>query len=196
MKITVNKSAVRCFSAMLLAMPVFGGAILPDGSYHEFQFGTATSAVFSCAGGCDATSNPIAEQTSSPPWTFTTAGPATLFVLDLFFKGDRFQFFDNLVSVGTTSVVANTGVNSCSGDIACATADAGYSRLSVALSAGAHSLTGSVIANATGASAGGAAVFSVATSAVPEPGTMVLIGLGGVLLAGSPKLRRPVRNCR
>lgn len=154
-----------------LALPSFASTIAADGTYHEFLFGTAISPVSGC-GGCGPTINPVAEQLSTAPWTFTSTGSVTLFVLDLFLKGDRFQFFDNSLSVGSTSVIPNTGVSTCDNNIGCAIGDTGYSRLTVTLGAGSHSLTGNVIQNALG-SGGGAAVFSV--SAVPEPGTFGLM---------------------
>ncbi len=186
----MNRFTLACFSALsLLALPMFSDPIVPDGTYHEFAFDQATSAVFTCGGGanCVATTDPVAEDTSTPPWTFTTTAPTKLFVLDLFQKGDRFEFFDNSVPVGVTSVIANTGLDTCDNDIGCAIGDAGYSRLTVLLPAGVHSLTGEVIQNALGSSSG-AAVFSV--SSVPEPGTLAFLGLGAVLLGGLRRFRR------
>jgi hypothetical protein len=150
-------------------------AITPDGTWHEFLFDTATSPVTACAGGCLGTVNPVAVQ-DAPPWTFT--GPAFITVLDLFNHGDRFQLFDNAVSLGTTSVIINDAIDTCGNNIGCALADVRYSRLVATVGAGAHSLTLNVIQNASGIS-GGAAVFQAAP--VPEPATMML--MGGVLVA-------------
>jgi hypothetical protein len=177
----------RFTAVAVLAVPMYGAvingtdpldaAITPDGTWHEFEFSQATSAVFDCAGGCIGTVNPVAVQ-DAPPWTFT--GPATITVLDLFQRGDRFQLFDNAASLGTTSVVVNDGTNPCDNNIGCALADTGYSRLVVAVGAGSHSLTLNIIQNATGTT-GGAAVFQAsASTVVPEPGTMML--MGGVLV--------------
>ena len=151
------------------ALPMFGDMITPDGSYHEFQFGLGTSAVFSCGGICAPTTNPVAEQATSPPWTFS--GPANVLLLDLFEQGDRFQIFDSGAPLGVTSVVSGAA-NTCGDDIACAIADLGYSRGNFMVGAGAHSITIDVIWNAEGQT-GGAAVFSVTT--VPEPSTLVLL---------------------
>ena len=185
----MNRFILACFSALsLLALPMFGTAIVPDGTYHEFGFSQSTSAVFSCGGtNCVITTNPAAEDTSTPPWTFTSTTSTELFVLDLFQKGDRFEFFDNSVAIGATSVIANTGMDTCGNDIGCAIGDAGYSRLTVILPPGVHSLSGEVIQNVSN-TGGGAAVFSV--SSVPEPGTLAFLGLGAVLLGGLRKLRR------
>jgi hypothetical protein len=160
---------------MLWIPPASADPIGVDGSFHEFSFGAATSAVVTCGGvSCTPTVNPLAEQTSSPPWTFS--GPAEVLITDLFQAGDRFEVFDNLSSLGVTSVVANTGVSTCNGDIGCALASLAYSHASFSLGAGAHSITIDIIQNATRTS-GGAAVFS-AVAAVPEPGTWLLLGSG------------------
>ncbi len=97
-------------------------------------------------------------------------------LLDLFAATDQFSLFDNAVLVGTTSVPG--GISACGGDIACALADSNYSRGSFNLGAGSHSLT---ILQDVGT--GGAAVFQVnAAGAVPEPGTLGLLGVGlGIL---------------
>jgi hypothetical protein len=162
---------------LLACAPVFADVINVDGTYHEFSFGLAGTEVTTCMS-CVPTINPVAERGSAPPWTFN--GSATLFVLDLFNHGDRFEAFDGGVTLGITSAIINDGVNACDGDIACAIGDNGYSRASFNLGAGSHSLTFMVNQNALNTS-GGAAVFSV-SSPVPEPATYVLIGLGLALV--------------
>ena len=177
----------RLFSVLGLALlagapAAFGTPISIDGSYHEFLFSTSPgTAVTSCGGTCVATSNPVAEQTSSPPWTFS--GAAKIFVLDLFAYGDRFELFDNSVSLGLTSSVV-TGGGPCGGDIACAIADSGYSRGSFDVGAGSHSLT----INFVSGFGQGAAVFQV--GAVPEPSTFGLVAVGLGALAAIRRKRQ------
>src|SRR5207249_508896 len=103
---------------------------------------------------CTATTNPVADQTKAPPWTFS--GPATITVLDLFLRGDRFELLDNAVSQGQTSVVVNDGGGTCSNNIGNCLADLTYSRGVFVLGAGNHSLTINVIQNAAGSVSGAA----------------------------------------
>ena len=167
---------VGLFLVLLSAGSASATTIAVDGTWLEFQF-DAGGAAEGCFGGCVATTNPLASDALAPPWTF--AGPATVTVLDLFLSGDTFELFDNLVSVGLSSLPTDDG--DCFNDIGCALADASYSRLVVELGAGAHSLTINNVASAN--AGGGAAVFRVGPSAaVPEPASLLL--LGGSLAAG------------
>ena len=175
------------------ALPTFAGPITVDGAYHEFRFQGATQDVIACFSGgsnfCTPSVNPSgADPTSAPPWTFS--GPAVLFIIDVGDKGDTFSAYDNLAFIGATSLVANTIVNnnSCGFDIGCSVADAGYSRGTINLGAGNHSLTIQVTQNANGTT-GGNAFFKVSAAAVPEPGTITLLG-GGLLALGIGSLLR------
>ena len=159
-------------------------AITTDGSWHEFAFNLAGTFAFSCGGGCDPTVNPVAEQTSAAPWTFT--GPGMVTLTDLFARGDQFELFDAGVLVGSTSVPTNDGATTCpssgiGNDILACLADPTYSHGVFTVGAGAHSLTIEVIQNAVGTD-GGAAVFQLASASVPEPGTVTLFGAGLVAL--------------
>jgi len=169
--------------------------IAVDGTWHEFQFGLSGTFATACGGACFPTVDPVAEQTSSPPWTFS--GPAIVTLTDLFVRGDQFALFDNDVLVGDTSVPVNDGTITCpppgvGNDIRGCLADPTYSHGVFDLGAGAHSLTIEVIQNALN-NTGGAAVFQAA-SPVPEPNTYIpLLGLGLLGMAGV-KIRRRQRS--
>jgi hypothetical protein len=181
------------FSIVVLwvsVMPVLGGSVTPGTTWYEFAFGQATSDAIGCGtqGTCGQTQNPVADRTNTSPWTLTLTGSGgSIFVLDLGDIGDRFQVFDNSISLGLTSAITTgNGTNPCGSlDIGCSNADSQYSRGLFALGSGAHSITISVIQNAAGTTFG-QSVFQV-TQAVPEPGTLVFVGTG---LLGLGYLRR------
>jgi hypothetical protein len=190
------RSVLTCLAVVtVLALPMFGGPITPDGTFYEFFFGDAASAnphAAACAP-CTATTNPVAVTAVGPPWTFT--GAANLFVLDIADTGDVFRAFDNGISLGTTSAASNPGTNPCGFNIGCSAANALYSKGTFPVGAGSHSITIDVIQNAQNGPPNtllpqGNAVFSVTaavTSAAPEPASFVLLGAG---LAGLALLRR------
>jgi hypothetical protein len=191
----MTRIAFNYFAALtVLALPMCAGlipgngagtngledtAIAADGTWHEFLFNLAGTFAVSCASTCTPTTNPVAEQTSAPPWTFT--GPAIVTLTDLFERGDRFELFDNGLAVGLTSVPVNDGTTTCAAlgtDIRNCLADPTYSHGVFSLGGGAHSLTIQVTQNAVNTT-GGAAVFQVA---IPEPVTFVLLGAGFLAL--------------
>jgi hypothetical protein len=174
----IMKTRFVAVAIVLLALARSASAttITPDGSWLEFQFDAGGTAE-DCLVGCVTTTNPVASAALAPPWTFS--GAATVTILDLFLSGDTFELFDNLVSVGVSSLPTVDG--ECGNNIGCALGDFSYSRLVVDLGPGTHSLTINNVASAT--AGGGAAVFRVAPSTtVPEPASMLL--LSGALAVG------------
>jgi hypothetical protein len=177
--------ALLVLGAMALsAAPTFATAIAVDGSWHEFGFGGVGSFATACTA-CVPTTNPVADQGTTAPWTFN--GPAVLTVLDLFLSVDRFQVFDNNVSIGLTS--AETAGSDCGGDIGVCMGNAAFSRGFFALGAGSHSITIQMVDSGQG---GGAAVLRAA--AVPEASTLPLLGLGLGLLGFVARKRLVTNN--
>jgi hypothetical protein len=165
----------------LSANTMFADVLFTDGTWEEFLFGGVGSFATGCGGGCEPTTDPVADASLNAPWTFT--GPAMLQVLDLFTSGDQFAIFDNNVLLSNTSTPGGNGA--CVNDIGCALADtADYSYLDYALGAGDHSITIQTVAAVSG---GGAAVLSA--TATPEPGTLALLA-GGLGLLGFRRWRK------
>jgi hypothetical protein len=135
--------------------------------------------------------------TSNPPWTITTATTTYFVIVDGYNSGDRFEAFDNAVSLGQTTA-STTNFSGCVGGDTPTNClqDSNFSHGVFALSAGSHSLTIGVTENPWNS---GGAWFAVLSrdplgSSVPEPATFVLSGAG--LLAAAALARRRQRASR
>ncbi len=109
----------------------------------------------------------------APSWTYTTGSAgATLVVTDAFLIGDQFAVFDFGILAGGTNALPAVG--SCGADpLACVgVASSGL----FFLPPGAHSIDIVTLASPFGS---GAAYFQIVdTAPIPEPGTMLLLGIG------------------
>ena len=176
-------AALVAACAFLIASGASATAI-PLNQWEEFSFGTTGSALASCT---SCTVGDISVYAPNPPWTFTCATSCSLVVTDGFQSGDQFQFFDNLVSLGLTSVP--TPGSDCGGAVLACLANAAFSHGSFSLAAGAHSISGIVTVSPF---LGGAAFFIVRAQVapVPEPSTILLLAMG--LLSVGVMLRKRV----
>jgi hypothetical protein len=150
--------------------------------WGEFAFGGTGSFAEACIS-CTESSGLNSFQLGSPPWTFSGSG--LLIVQDAFFRGDRFEVFDNNVSLGLTTdpglIDDPVDGPGCGSDPVVCFSDPNSSRGIFVLDDIDHSFTIRAVASPFG---GGAAYFCINTTendcgviaAVPEPASMLLLG--------------------
>jgi len=162
-------------AATLVAAGAAQAAAITTDTWYFFGFGdTGTPLTGSTADTYQ--SGPIVG-VGSPEgsWTIHLNRAAQLFWTDLQISGDRFEFFANAVSVGTSGTDC-VGCSSTGTDIAAALADANYGKGSATLGAGDYTLTGTFLGDVKF----GDGAFIVRD--LPAPGSLALAALGLSLL--------------
>lgn len=178
--------AFAAFAAAVISTPAAASTVVTD-QWYSFSFG-APGATFGPGFDGGAGTNPASLNAGNPDWTFTLLTAGSITFIDAFLPGDQFSITDNGSVIGSTSAPNSAGPT-CGSNITACLADADISKGTFALSAGSHSINGTVLQNTPGFTFGGG--FFRINSAVPEPGTwaMMLLGFGGIGLAMRRKRR-------
>jgi hypothetical protein len=158
-------------AAMALALgaaaPAGAAALAVGGPWSTFDFAEAGSALTDF-------------ETFETSYSFTLAESAYLRVVDGGLTGDRFELFNNGLSLGLTSVPGDAGPLSVVDDFDAALADGRWSFASFLLAPGSYTITGVATLSPFDGGIGG-----IQLAAVPEPGTFGLLaaGLAALVLA-------------
>jgi len=115
-----------------------------------------------------------------------------LTVQDLSLSVDRFQVFDNNVSLGDTSV--ETPGSDCGFDIDACSSNGALSKGVFSLGAGLHSITIQMVDSPQESGSAVLSAAATAATAAPEPSALPLLGLGLGLLAFVPRKRIVTNN--
>lgn len=174
-RIFVAAAAIVLLSGVAHADPIVPNP--PGGPWYDFQWsGVNTDATpFTGSHPPDTIAAPAA------PWTFT--GPHRLFVVDCCVRVDRFNIFDSGSLVGLTSVPGGGTASDLDPDVLWL--DPLTSKGIFEFGGGSHSIT---IQAVTGSLSTGRGFFRL--EAIPEPASLLLLGIGAAAAAGWRRRRR------
>ena len=173
---SIFRKAAQMAAALCLGLGVTAASASPIvlGQWYTFGFlGSGGDALLAGAPGFVLGMRSVAAP--DPAWDFTCVSACEIKITDGFQALDVFQLFDLGAPIGTTSATANNPDINCGNDELGCLANPNFSHGVFLLAAGAHSITGIHTAGIPGA-----AFFIV----VPEPGSLLLIGAGLLLLVG------------
>lgn len=159
----------KLLCALFLCAFSMGAQAGPITSGVWYAFGSnSDGSTRTCAGYCSGIAGTAVA--SNPTWTFTGAG--IFEVLDAFAMTDTFRVFDGGSFVGNSGA-ATFGPN-CGGNLAaCIAEGSGYGAFN--LGAGSHSIN---IRRTSGSAGAHLFRWTERAVAVPEPGTLLLLGAG------------------
>jgi hypothetical protein len=146
------------------------------GQWYTFGFsGSGGDPLISGSGGFTLGDRSIA--IGDPAWTFDCpTDHCKIVVTDGFLAVDRFEIFDLGLSLGLTSAPSGDATHSCGTDELGCLADPQMSHRIFIVGTGSHEITGTHVSGIPGAG------FLLVT--VPEPGSLLLIGAGLLMLVG------------